>query len=126
MPKVMNIKAIEDYIREWGGKKLTSVIARELNVSESMVRNHGKKMKISMELPGRAEKNKLIDEAILKHHRFKTVRQISDLIGASPGIITYHGQVLGKEFKQFKRGPGKAEPVRGNKFFYVGKLNWLV
>lgn len=126
MPKVMNIKAIQDHIREWGGKKLTSVIARELNVSDSMVRNHAIKMGINLELPERVEKNKKIDEAIKKHHRFKTVREISDLVGSSPGIVTYHGEMLGKEFKQFKRGPGKSDPVRGSKYFVVGHQNWIV
>lgn len=126
MPKVMEVDLIRSHIKEWAGKKSKLQIAADLGISTTAVQNSATLMRISLEVIEKVERRKNIEKVIKKYHSKMTASQIADLSKESIGIIKYHGEILGLDFKPFRRGPGKINKVKRGCFNEGANTNWLV
>lgn len=127
MPKVMPVDLIRSHIKEWAGKKSILQIADDLGISATSVKNNAALIPVSLEVTETVERRKRINKIITKHHSKKTICEIAEMTHESYGIIKYYGDVLGLEFKAFRRGAGKVHPIRNGKYFNErANTNWLV
>lgn len=123
----MNIDLIRSHIKEWAGKKSILQIAEDLGISATSVKNNAALIPVSLEVTEVIERRKRITNIITKHHSKKTIPEIAEMTKESYGVIKYYGDVLGLEFKPFRRGPGKVQPIRNGKYFNErANTNWLV
>lgn len=126
MQKSIRWPELTEGIKKLAGKKSSSQIAAELNVSQGTVRNTAQELGISLELAETVERIKRIDSLLDQYGNSLSVKEYADLAGVEMARVRYRGKLKGIEFKSEWK---KEEPVKKerSKYFRVSaRENWLV